>query len=199
MENYMEPEKRPAHKTTEPRQPQSEQGLASLSPPALQLKVTQFEGPEEEEELQMKKVSQFQMPEEEEMMQSKMAGSSIQRKESGGGGTGSPSTLPDSLSTSASEQLQGDFSDVKVFPNSQKASELGALAYTQGTDIHFAPNAYDPHSSSGKSLIGHELTHVVQQSQGRVNATGEIDGMPLNDDTSLEREADEMGNKLAGH
>ena len=182
----MELEKRPARLKPSPENTGSEHSSASMAPPALQLKVTQFEtAPEEEELLQGKMVSQFQMPEEEEMMQTKMD-------------TGSGSSLPSSIQASASQQLQGDLSGVNIHQNSQKASELGALAYTQGKDIHFAPNAYDPHTSSGKSLIGHELTHVVQQSEGRVQATGEIEGMPLNDDTSLEREADEMGNRIAG-
>lgn len=169
MENHLELEKRPAKMQPSSEKQQTWQMPASMEPPALQLKVSQFKMEDEEDEkIQKKTVGQFK--------------------------TGLPSTIQ----TSASEQFQGDFSGVNIHQNSQKASELGALAYTQGTDIHFAPNAYDPHSASGKALIGHELYHVKQQSEGRVQPTGSVGGMPLNDDSSLEREADEMGNRLAG-
>jgi hypothetical protein len=46
----------------------------------------------------------------------------------------------------------------------QMASSFGtAQAYTQGQDIHFAPGAYQPGNDTGRQLIAHELTHVVQQ------------------------------------
>lgn len=188
MDNFMELEKRPAISRTPSTENQSDQAQASFQPPALQLKasapVYQFQA-EEEEMLQAKKVTQLQEIPEEEELQMKKADAS-------------PSSLPASVQSQAESHFQSDFSGVQVHANSSKASELGALAYTQGSDIHFAPNAYDPGSASGKSLIGHELTHVVQQSQGRVNPTGEIQGLPLNDDSSLEREADMMGQKFAG-
>ncbi len=92
--------------------------------------------------------------------------------------------------------LNTSFADVKVHANSAKASNVGALAYTQGTDIHFAPGKYSPGTSSGNKLLGHELTHVKQQSEGRVKATGEIAGMPLNDSKALENEADKGGSKV---
>lgn len=42
---------------------------------------------------------------------------------------------------------------------------LGAEAYTKGSDVAFGAGKFDPGSSSGKELLGHELTHVVQQGQ----------------------------------
>ncbi|MBK7337611.1 MAG: DUF4157 domain-containing protein [Saprospirales bacterium] len=197
MDNYMDLEKRPSQLRPSSEKESKAPVSSSIDPPALQLKVSQFEGLPEEEELQMKKVAQFEGVPEEEELQMKKEGSAIQRQEEGGSGASGPSSLPESLVNSASEHFGSDFSDVQVHTDSQKAGDLGALAYTQGKDIHFAPNTYDPASSTGKSLIGHELTHVVQQSEGRVQATGEIDGMPLNDDHSLEREADDMGSRFA--
>jgi hypothetical protein len=82
------------------------------------------------------------------------------------------------------------FSDVRVHASSPAAPELGAAAYTQGADIHFAPGRFDPGSDRGQRLIAHELAHVVQQRQGRVATTGEQLGLPVNDDPSLERESD---------
>lgn len=60
-----------------------------------------------------------------------------------------------------------DFSAVRIHQGPQ-AAMLGAQAYTTGSDIHFAPGQYDPHSGAGQQLLGHELAHVVQQKQGRV-------------------------------
>ena len=88
-----------------------------------------------------------------------------------------------------------DFSDVRVHADSGKATQVGALAYTQGSDIHFAPGQFSPESGLGRQLLGHELAHVVQQRQGRVQPTTEVNGMPVNDNVSLEREADIQGRK----
>lgn len=105
--------------------------------------------------------------------------------------------LPDAVKTKMEGAFNTDFSGVKIHDNSTQAKNIGALAYTQGKDIHFAPGQYNPDSTSGQELIGHELTHVVQQSQGRVKATTQAKGIPVNDDPELEREADEMGRKAA--
>lgn len=93
--------------------------------------------------------------------------------------------LPDALKAGV-EDLSGiDMSGVKVHYNSDKPSQLGALAYTQGTDIHVAPGE--------ERHLPHEAWHVVQQAQGRVNPTMQLKGMAVNDDAGLEQEADEMG------
>ncbi len=47
---------------------------------------------------------------------------------------------------------------------------INALAYTTGNNIVFNEGQYAPGSDSGNRLLAHELTHVVQQKQGRVNA-----------------------------
>ena len=84
-----------------------------------------------------------------------------------------------------------------MHPESSKAPEVGALAYTQGTDIHFAPGQFRPDTSCGQHLLGHELAHVVQQAEGRVQPTTEIGGIAVNDDAGLEHEADVLGAKAA--
>jgi len=104
--------------------------------------------------------------------------------------------IPDAVKQRAETALKTDFSDVRVHANSAKAPEVGATAYTQGTDIHFAPGSYSPNSSSGRSLLGHELTHVIQQAQGRVKPTTSVAGVPVNDNPSLEQEADRLGGKI---
>ena len=91
-----------------------------------------------------------------------------------------------------------DLSNVNIHKDSPKAPEVGAVAFAQGNDVHFAPGKFNPESSSGRQLIGHELAHVVQQREGRVQPTGSVNGLPLNDSKSLESEADDMGRKFAG-
>lgn len=105
--------------------------------------------------------------------------------------------IPNEVKQRMENSFGTDFSSVRVHPESSKAPEVGALAYTQGTDIHFAPGQFKPDTSSGQQLLGHELAHVVQQQEGRVQPTTEIAGMSVNDDASLEHEADLLGSKAA--
>jgi peptidoglycan hydrolase-like protein with peptidoglycan-binding domain len=59
-----------------------------------------------------------------------------------------------------------DFSHVRVHTGAAAAASaraVGALAYTLGTDVVFNAGTYAPQTSEGRSLLAHELTHVVQQ------------------------------------
>ncbi|MFA0964936.1 DUF4157 domain-containing protein [Roseivirga sp. BDSF3-8] len=96
--------------------------------------------------------------------------------------------MPDSLKTGI-ENLSGhSLDDVKVHYNSPKPAQLQAHAYAQGTDIHVA--------SGQEKYLPHEAWHVVQQKQGRVQPTTQMaQGVNVNDDVKLEREADIMGGK----
>lgn len=106
--------------------------------------------------------------------------------------------IPDVVKQRMEDSFGTDFSGVRVHPESSKAPEVGALAYTQGTDIHFAPGQFKPDTTGGQQLLGHELTHVIQQAEGRVQPTTEVGGMAVNDDVSLETEADVLGAKAVG-
>lgn len=60
-----------------------------------------------------------------------------------------------------------DFSNVRLHTDaaaSESAKDINALAYTHGNDIVFDANQYAGDTESGKHLLAHELTHVVQQS-----------------------------------
>lgn len=95
--------------------------------------------------------------------------------------------MPDNLKTGI-ESLSGfSMDDVRVHYNSSKPATVQALAYTQGTDIHVAPGQ--------EKCLPHEAWHVAQQMAGRVSPTTNINGMPVNDNTALEHEADVMGAK----
>ena len=100
--------------------------------------------------------------------------------------------LPDALK-SGIESLSGMSMDaVKVHYNSDKPVQLNAHAYAQGTDIHLAPGQ--------EKYLPHEAWHVVQQEQGRVKPTLQMQqGTLINDDRALEAEADAMGERaIAG-
>ena len=75
-----------------------------------------------------------------------------------------------------------DFSKVRVHNNSnanQLARSINARAFTRGSDIVFGGGEYSPGSQGGKRLLGHELTHVVQQNQGRVQAISPMKGTSM--------------------
>jgi hypothetical protein len=91
--------------------------------------------------------------------------------------------------------LGADFSNVRVHVGPQ-AERIGAVAFTMGTDIYFAPSRFQPDTVQGQQLLGHELAHVVQQRQGRVrNPAGT--GVAVVQDLALEAEADRLGHQAA--
>ncbi len=115
----------------------------------------------------------------------------------GGSADSSPAnTLPAGARVQMEQAFGADFSSVRVHED-EKPGQVGALAYAQGESIHFAPGQYDPTSTSGKELIGHELAHVVQQRAGRVAAPAQAKGDGVNSDPALEAEADRAGAKAA--
>ena len=95
--------------------------------------------------------------------------------------------LPEELKIGI-ENLSGmDMSGVKVHYNSSKPASLGALAYAQGLNIYVG--------AGQEHHLPHEAWHVVQQKQGRVKANAKVAGEAINNDRSLEKEADQMGAK----
>jgi hypothetical protein len=59
-----------------------------------------------------------------------------------------------------------DFSQVRVHADPRAAASaavVGARAYTLGHDIVFSAGAYTPHTTAGRRLLAHELTHTMQQ------------------------------------
>jgi uncharacterized protein DUF4157 len=141
---------------------------------------------EEEEALQMKPLATSITPviqkqdeeEEEETLQMKQGdskGNSLnslpsQLTQSKGSG----SVLPEATNNQMSKAFGTDFSDVRIHTNSnaeQMNRSLGARAFTHGSDVYFNKGEYKPDVGSGKHLLAHELTHVVQQGgvKNRIN------------------------------
>ncbi len=104
-------------------------------------------------------------------------------------------TLPESVQKKMESFFRADFSDVRVHVGPE-ASSIGALAFTYGSNLYFAPGQYEPNSPHGQRLLGHELTHVLQQRAGRVrNPFGA--GVAVVQDPGLEAEAERMGVRVA--
>ncbi len=82
-----------------------------------------------------------------------------------GGGTSMPAATKEQMENS----FGVDFSHVRLHRDSsavQMNKDLHAQAFTSGSDIYFNSGKYDANSTGGKHLLAHELTHVLQQSNG---------------------------------
>ncbi|HVU12619.1 MAG TPA: DUF4157 domain-containing protein [Phototrophicaceae bacterium] len=82
---------------------------------------------------------------------------------------GSGQALPESTRSFLEPRFGHDFSSVNVHADSSSDSlnrSIQARAFTRGSDIYFANGEYQPDSSSGRELLAHELTHVIQQTGG---------------------------------
>jgi hypothetical protein len=74
-----------------------------------------------------------------------------------------------------SERFGHDFSRVRVHSDDQaarSARSVSAQAYTVGQQVVFGAGRYAPGTSAGRSLLAHELAHVVQQSESIGAMTG---------------------------
>jgi hypothetical protein len=157
---------------------------------------------QEENELQLKedeeeKPTQLKQEDEEQLLQAKLQSDATKEVEPVTIKSGSGSKMPDGVKSKMESSFNTDFSDVNIHNNSDSAPALNALAFTQGNDVHFAPGQYDPSSNQGQQLIGHELAHVVQQKEGRVQPTTQLKGAGINDSEELEKEADDAGRLAA--
>ncbi len=81
---------------------------------------------------------------------------------------GSP--LPNGVRGQMEQSFGASFHHVQIHADSsaeQMSKAIGAKAFTHGKDIYFNSGYFSPNSQSGKHLLAHELTHVVQQSGGK--------------------------------
>ena len=78
--------------------------------------------------------------------------------------------IPGELRADMEGKFGTSFADVRVHSDSaagDAARRLGARAFTKGSDLYFAPGHYQLGSGGGLRLLAHELTHVMQQRNGR--------------------------------
>lgn len=92
--------------------------------------------------------------------------------------------LSDSTKQALERKTGFSADDLRVYRNSPLPAQMGALAISEGSNIHLGPG--------NDRFLNHELGHWVQKKMGRVTATGMENGVPINDDPVLEREADQF-------
>ena len=79
-------------------------------------------------------------------------------------GAGQP--LQESVRAFFEQRFGRDFTQVRIHADARAAElsrSLNAKALTMGKDILFGPGQYSPETPTGRKLLAHELTHVVQQ------------------------------------
>ncbi len=133
---------------------------------------TQPEGSADAEKLHRQTMDEEMLEEEEETLQAKeVSGETpevtpeLEARLNSSRGSGQP--LPESVRAFFEPRFGYDFGEVRVHTDGQamdSARSVKAHAYTLGQDIVFGSGQYAPETPSGKQLLAHELTHVVQQS-----------------------------------
>ena len=143
------------------------------------VQVQRQEEPEEEEEtLQAKPLAeeitplvqrQVEPEKEEEELQAKATSShlsetnpNLESKVHSLRGGGQP--LSNNDRTFFEPRFGRDFSQVRVHTNAKAAESVNARAFTVGQDVVFGAEEYTPGTQTGRTLLAHELTHVIQQS-----------------------------------
>ncbi|BBD61874.1 hypothetical protein NIES2109_47090 [Nostoc sp. HK-01] len=120
--------------------------------------------PKPEEELRKKSLIQ-RLSDADETSATPDLEASIQRSKGGG------QPLAETIKQPMEQAFGADFSGVKIHTDAQSDQmnqSIQAKAFTTGQDIFFRQGNYDPGSRGGQELIAHELTHVVQQNQSRI-------------------------------
>ncbi|WP_114782556.1 eCIS core domain-containing protein [Botryobacter ruber] len=132
------------------RVPQSQTGITRMSASGIQRKCSECEK-EEKEKLQRKAVSSTIPEPATEVYQALNAGGQA---------------LDTETRSFMESRFGQDFSQVKIHTDelaAKSAASINALAYTSGNHVVFNQGQYAPGTDSGKKLLAHELTHVVQQ------------------------------------
>ena len=101
--------------------------------------------------------------------------------------------LDDPVRSDMEARLGADFGDVRVHTDDTahaSATSVNAHAYTVGSNVVFQRDRYDPSSTEGRTMLAHELTHVVQQRSGPVDGSPAAGGVQVSDPGDrFEREA----------
>ncbi len=107
--------------------------------------------------------------------------------------SGSGAPLDKTVRTDMESRFGTDFSQVRIHQgnNAEKsARDVNANAYTLGNNIVFGAGQYNPQSQTGKRLLAHELTHVIQQNNvvrpyrsKKAFNFGKLDNPPLVEDS----------------
>src|SRR5262245_3164109 len=99
-------------------------------------------------------------------------------------GSGGGSSLEPGARSFLEGRMGADFSDVRVHTGpkaDESARSINAQAYTVGSDVVVRSGAYEPDTPSGRHVLAHELTHVMQQKAGPVSGTPAGGGISISD------------------
>ncbi|NGN96271.1 DUF4157 domain-containing protein [Grimontia sp. S25] len=123
------------------------------------------------------------------------ANSPVLKKPAASSSTTQPDgAIPQSLRERAEQTFGTTLPDVNFYTGGMAqnyARQLQAKAFTAGNDVFFGNGFYRPDTPEGLRLIGHELTHVVQQRRGL--AFSKLQGAG----DTYEQEADRGGDAFA--
>ncbi len=115
-------------------------------------------------------------------------------------GSGGGSPLDNATRRFMESRLGHDFSDVRLHTGpeaTESARAVQANAYTVGNDVVFRSDQWSPNTDSGKRMLAHELTHVIQQKAGPVDGTPAAGGIKVSDPSDrFERQADEVADQV---
>jgi hypothetical protein len=129
------------------------------------LKIGQFE-PEIKEDKKDNFIPQFKSQTNQSPAVIRGIASRIQSLKGGG------HPLPQSIRSFYESRFGRDFSNVRVHTDNkaaETAKSIDAKAFTIGKYMVFGTGQYSPGTSSGKRLLAHELTHVVQQKKNTIS------------------------------
>ena len=88
------------------------------------------------------------------------------------GARGSGQGMDHGTRTRMESAFGADFSGVRIHTDTRAdglSQSLSARAFTTGRDVLFRQGEYNPGASSGRELLAHELTHVIQQNGGGIH------------------------------
>jgi pyrrolidone-carboxylate peptidase len=141
-----------------------------------------------DEELKLKPIGEATGAQAEEKKKEEQ-GTPVQRKSADGAAAGAVPPVVNDVLDAAGEPLDAgtrrhmeshfgyDFAGVRVHTDARAAASaraISARAYTIGNDIVFSPGQFSPHTTRGRWMLAHELTHVLQQGAAEPLGSGPL-------------------------
>lgn len=108
--------------------------------------------------------------------------------------------LPTDVAARLSAALGVDISEAVIHTDAaaaEAAKSVNAHAFATGKDVFFAAGRYRPGTREGDELLAHELTHVVQDAEGRIPSASGSGLTVSTPNQSHEREAERAGQDAA--
>lgn len=143
----------------------------------IQTKEKEEEEPVQAKEKEEEEPVQAKEKEEEGLVQAKEEGNNnvvnpgVDQKIKNAAGAGQP--LSGEILAEMEHAFGADFSGVNIHTDAEAVrlnEQLHSQAFTRGQNIFFNEGMYRPETSTGKRLLAHELTHVVQQCGRKITA-----------------------------